>query len=134
MTAKHYRLIAWSLALSFASGVAILLYGATNRELPPRIDLIWTASDQIRAELQSGSLTLKEGEGHDRTADRYRLSVRRLPKDATSLERYVLQIRSMYELLPSSAWRPSSWDIGFIASGDGGDRRVYLVATRKLKD
>ncbi len=133
MTGEDFRMIAWMLALSLATGIAILTYGAFDRSLPPEIDLVWEVADQIRGQLQDGSLVLKEGETHERVRHKYRITLQRLAKDTSSFERYILKIRSMYDLLPTTTWRPSSWDLALIASGSGSDRSTYLVAARKSK-
>ncbi|MCB0308045.1 MAG: hypothetical protein KDD48_01625 [Bdellovibrionales bacterium] len=135
MTVKESQILAGVLLLSLALGFFVIIFGSTQRSLPPSVDVVWSIVDKLHDKILNQELTFKNNSSYyDEQYDGYRVFLTHLKKDAYPVERYILKIESTYQLMPTTLWEPSSWIIGFVAHGNKNNRRVHLVTSRKLKE
>jgi hypothetical protein len=132
MKGREYKLLAWMLFLSLVVGVGIWVFGTVGRGRPPEIDTIWRSVDRIRQEIALKKLALKEGERRETMFLKYRVTITRLKSGDPVRERYLLQYRPDYEWLFTSAWKPSSWDLGLIAFESDSNGRSARVVVSKM--
>jgi hypothetical protein len=135
MTGRRYRLLAVMLSLSLLVGGAITVFGRAGRSRPPEVDTIWRLVEDLRNQLADGRLALKAGEKKETSFANYRATISRLQNEEGLPERYLLRIRSAYELVFSTDWKPSSWHLALIAyENDTGQRRAHVVVSKRLAE
>jgi hypothetical protein len=135
MKGRDYRILALILLGSLLLGICGAAYGVLGRSRPPQIDAIWKAVEETRGRIATKQLQLKEGESRESDCGKYRVSVVRLKSGEPFPERYLLRLRSGYEYVYSTDWKPASWDLALIAyETETGQRRVQVVVAKRLKE
>jgi hypothetical protein len=135
MTTREARWMVILLTLSLAAGLGVLSYSISGRDHPSEIDTIWKVVERARSRIEKAEPKLEEKRPESWDFQSYQATLERMKRVEPDTEKYYLQIRSNYVFPPTTDWKPSSWDFGFLVTRTSEkERTVHLVAAKKVKE